>query len=329
MDNKADILLELFKAKKLFSENSLKTTLVTMSPDKAIKAIQERGKNVITSGGYETMDAKAHSKAFTVANVMKADLVQACYNSVENAMKKGTPLKEFQADLVPRLQEMGWTGVTAGRLTVVYNTNVRMAYMQGTYQGMKLVSDFKPYYTYRQIERFSMNPDHTQFNGKKYFNDDPILQEIWPPGFYNCACSVFATDNPAGLENGEKMMDFVKDNVNFSIKPLQSWEPDTTKYNDKIRKVLDKILKTVKENKDNIELKTPKYISIELKKNPEVTTDFKVPTTVLNGRLTNIWSGLPFTIRAKYQNSLTSFKTWKDVPADLQTAILAIEKTLK
>lgn len=224
-------------------------------PKEVIDNLKQREKKLVTTKKWDDIDSEAHDKAFTVANIMKADILQEIYNEVEKAAKNGKPFKDFMNSVIDgglkdRMKEAGWTGGdNPSRLKVIWDTNINMAYAKEEYKAMKLVADEKPYWIYHQIERANKNKDHTQWNGRKFKHDDPIWNYIYPPSKFGCACWVEATDDPTGCESSKSLnLDVIAKNVQIS--PLKSWQPDTTKYVDGIREQLQQMIGSkAKDNK--------------------------------------------------------------------------------
>lgn len=165
-------------------------TAFKLPPERAIEWLKQRGKNLKISSDWDELDAEAHNKAFTVAKVMNADILQIIYDYVEKAKAEGMTLSEFQKSLLPKLEAAGWTGATASRLKVIYDTNMQMAYAQGKYRQQKLISHIYSYWKYTQIQRPTQRHDHSIFHGKVFKVEDPIWQYIYPPSSFSCKCSV-------------------------------------------------------------------------------------------------------------------------------------------
>ena len=169
-----------------------------MPPKEAMDFLKQKGKNIITTESWNKIEARAHAHAFTVAGIMNADIVQEVFDYVQMAKKEGWSLRTFQKNvenggLMKRMQEAGWTGKSASRLKVIYDTNMKIAAAKGKFEGMKLISDIKPYWVYKQVERNTKRHDHSLFHGKKFRHDDPIWASIFPPSAFGCSCYVVAT----------------------------------------------------------------------------------------------------------------------------------------
>lgn len=252
-------------------------------PKEVIDNLKQREKKLVTTKKWDDIDSEAHDKAFTVANIMKADILQEIYNEVEKAAKNGKPFKDFMNSVIDgglkdRMKEAGWTGGdNPSRLKVIWDTNINMAYAKEEYKAMKLVADEKPYWIYHQIERANKNKDHTQWNGRKFKHDDPIWNYIYPPSKFGCACWVEATDDPTGCESSKSLnLDAIHKNAQIS--PLKAWQPDTSKYVDGIREQLQEMIGSkAKDNKSGSSIPDSGTFRIELKDgNPETIEAAKI-----------------------------------------------------
>ena len=67
-------------------------TAFKLPPERAIEWLKQRGKNLKLSTDCYELDAEAHNKAFTVAKVMNADILQLIYDFIEQAKTDGSLL---------------------------------------------------------------------------------------------------------------------------------------------------------------------------------------------------------------------------------------------
>jgi len=213
--------------------------------------LKERGKNLKLTTEWEDMDSEAHDKAFTVAKVITADILQTIFDSVLKAKADGWTVKQFQDNLLPELEEKGWAGATPHRLKVIYDTNMRMAQAKGKYRKQKSIAAIYPYWVYKQIDRKNKRHDHSKWNNKKFRHDDPIWNTIYPPSAFGCGCTVSSTKDGTGVEDGNQYLKEIKNSDDYKISPLKAWEPDTTKYVEVIKQKLSELLGKKPDNKKN------------------------------------------------------------------------------
>lgn len=231
------------------------------SPKAQLEALRNRQK-LITTSKWNELEKEAHDKAFTVAKVMSADVLQDIYDYVQTAVKEGLSYKSFKdrvrnGGLVERMQNAGWLKTATdkqigARLQVIIDTNVKMAYGKGNYNRLMLVKDKKPYWIYHQVERKTKRAEHSIYNGRKFHCDDPIWNTIYPPSGFRCSCWVEAVAEPDGVESGSNI------EINpdeHPISPLSVWKPETTKYVEGIGKALEGSLRTKNDENDwNLDL---------------------------------------------------------------------------
>ena len=243
-----DDALSLYRShknrKKQYSELDSSFNIVS---DEAMEQLRKRSENIITTETWDELEQEAHNNAFTVANIMSADVVQEVYNYVERAAFEGWAYETFKkkvrdGDLLDRMKKAGWTGESPNRLKVIYDTNISLAQAKGKYQRLMLNADNKPYGIYHQLDRKTKNRDHEKWDGKKFRLDDPIWDTIFPPSSWGCACWVQATDDPTGVEDGSEYIDGINTDE-YQLSPIKPWKPDTSKYVDGIQSELEKMLK--------------------------------------------------------------------------------------
>lgn len=221
-----------------------------MPPTEQLKYLREKAKNLKITINWDDLDSDAHTKAFTVAKILSADVLQDVYNYVDEAVQNGESFEQFKEKavndgLIERMQSAGWTGESPSRLKVIFNTNCQMAYSQGNHKTLMSNTDIKPYWRYTQLERPTKRHSHSQFHNKTFRYDDAIWSSIYPPSGFSCGCQVTAVrDRGQDINSGEEFKDILKENSNdFNISPLKAFEPDTTKYVEGIKSQLEELLK--------------------------------------------------------------------------------------
>lgn len=179
-----------------------------LTPEKAIEYFESKG-NKITWDWHEMLD-DAHARAFTVAKVARADILQDIRNEIDEAIKDGTGYEVFKKNLIPKLQAKGWWGQqivvdSAGvakevqlgsprRLQLIYDTNMQVAFQQGKYKTQKAAASLAPYWQYITQDDSRVRPSHAALHGKVFRHDDPFWDNFYPPNGYRCRCRVKALD---------------------------------------------------------------------------------------------------------------------------------------
>ena len=191
--------------------------LLNKKPEEIVKFFKE--KDFAFSFNWYDIWQEAHLKVFTVAKVMKLDILQDIRESVESAIENGDTFQTFKKKLIPILQSKGWWGKSTvetedgekeiqlgsvRRLKTIYNTNIRVSYNSQHFQKQNEVSDSFPYLRYNcKMGKFSREP-HKKLNGKIFPINHPIWKSIYPPNGWGCECWVTSMSK-SDIERYNKM----------------------------------------------------------------------------------------------------------------------------
>lgn len=175
-----------------------------LAPDEAIKYFESKGYSV----GFNWYDVRAvaHARAFTVAGVMKLDVLRDIRNALTQALENGGTYRDFVNDLQPLLERRGWLGrglvadpqtgelhgkqLTPRRLRTIFNTNIQSSYNAGRYvQQMDNIAD-RPYLQRVAVMDSRTRRKHAALNGFTARADDPVWQYLYPPDDHECRCRV-------------------------------------------------------------------------------------------------------------------------------------------
>jgi SPP1 gp7 family putative phage head morphogenesis protein len=183
---------------------------ITLAPEDAIKYFASKGYAV--SWNWQDTWQEAHNKAFTVAKVTNAEILQTIRDEVQGALDNGTTEQDFKKVLAPRLQRLGWWGekfivdsagnaekITEGspwRLKVIYRTNLSTAFQAGRYKQQQDNKASRPHLMYVAVDDNRSRLSHKAMHGQVFPIDDPIWQTHYPPNGWGCRCRVRAlSDN--------------------------------------------------------------------------------------------------------------------------------------
>jgi SPP1 gp7 family putative phage head morphogenesis protein len=177
---------------------------IGLEPAEAIRFLESKGYAI----GFKWQDvwAEAHARAFTVAGVMKVDVLQDIRGTLTEALKNGETLETFKKKLTPILQQKGWMGsgyvsdsatgeihgkrLTPRRLDTIYQTNMQSAYMAGRFKAQLANAEAHPYWEYVAVLDNRTRPAHRALSGRIFRYDDPFWQSFYPPNGWNCRCRV-------------------------------------------------------------------------------------------------------------------------------------------
>lgn len=192
-----------------------------LPPEKAIEYFKSKG--YAFSWDWQDLWQDAHAKAFTVAKVMRMDILQDIRGMVQKALDEGITFQQFKKELEPKLRAKGWWGkkliggdiptgpggkggvsplplkggkvVQLGspyRLQTIYRANTQSAYMVGRYKAMVENVDDRPFWQYVAVLDRRTRPAHRILNGKVFRSDDPFWDTHYPPNGWSCRCRVRA-----------------------------------------------------------------------------------------------------------------------------------------
>lgn len=199
-----------------------------------------RSKGYAITFNWDSMAAEAHARAFTVAKVLRMDVLESIRGELDQALASGLTLAQFRQNIEPRLKALGWWGKqvverpdgtgqivnvsSPRRLETIYRTNLQSAYMAGRFRDFEANADNRPYWQYVAVMDERTRPAHAALNGKVFRFDDPIWKSCWPPNGYNCRCRVRALSAGDVQRKGVAVSDSGADLATFEDTDPQSGE---------------------------------------------------------------------------------------------------------
>ncbi|MGL5628056.1 MAG: phage minor head protein [Plesiomonas shigelloides] len=188
---------------------------IGLPPAEAIRYFESKG--YVIGFNWHDVEARTHATAFTVAGVLKQDILHDIRLGLESSLKQGGTLRDFEQQLLPLLQQKGWLGkglvadsdgVLEGkqllprRLKTIFETNMQSAYSAGRYDTQRANAEMRPYWTRVAIMDTRTRPRHAALNGFTARYDDPVWQFMYPPDGFGCRCRVRArSDADISREN--------------------------------------------------------------------------------------------------------------------------------
>lgn len=154
------------------------------------------GKANVGTRRWDDVWKAAHTRAFMVAGVQAEDVLGGVRAALDKAIREGTTLREFRADLGPLMQRLGWEakgkGYVAWRTRLVYETNLRSAYAAGQYEQQTDpdVLALVPIWRYRHSGARDPRPEHVRWDGLTLRHDDAWWATHYPPNGWGCGCWV-------------------------------------------------------------------------------------------------------------------------------------------
>ena len=209
--------------------------LMSLKPYDAIQYMTQKG---YTFGWnwYQVWEEE-HSKAFTVAKVMKLDILQDIREMVQQSLNDGITFDEFKRKLKPKLIDKGWWGkigdVQLGsyhRLKTIYRTNLQVSYMAGKYKNFVNSTELFPYWQYDAILDKNTRPGHRVLDNLVFHYTDPFWNYFFPPNDWGCRCSVRKYTKSMVEERGLDVQDS-KGKISFSMIPVGGSMKKVATYN--------------------------------------------------------------------------------------------------
>lgn len=165
-------------------------------PAEALRYFKAKG----LKPGFSYLDVwrEEHAFAFTVAKVMRTDLLAKVQASITKALEEGVPFDEWsQSGVRDDLDEAGWTayGTEAqepSRLRKIYETNMRVARAAGQWDRIQRTKSSLPYLQYQLGPSRVHREEHEEWDGLVLPVDDPWWDEHYPPNGWGCKCRVIA-----------------------------------------------------------------------------------------------------------------------------------------
>lgn len=174
-------------------------------PKEALEWFRAKGLKI----GFDWRDVwrEEHAAAFTVAKIMRLDLLADVRAEVDRALAEGLTFRDFQKRLAPMLQEKGWWGVqdmadpqtgevrqvqlgSPRRLRVIYDTNLRTARAAGQWARIQKTREGLPYLLYTVGPSREHRPEHLSWHGTLLPVDDPWWKTHFVPNGWGCKCRI-------------------------------------------------------------------------------------------------------------------------------------------
>jgi SPP1 gp7 family putative phage head morphogenesis protein len=202
---------------------------IGLPPAEAIAYFERKG--YVMGFNWHDVEAQAHARSFTVAGVLKLDILQDIRAAQTAMLHDGGTETDFARRLLPVLAQKGWlgnalvaspqTGELQGkqllprRLETIFRTNMQSSYMAGRWKSLRENVDTRPYWEYVAVMDNRTRPAHAALNGRVFRWDDPIWAVIFPPNGYRCRCRVRALNqvqldgHAIGLESSEGWLETI------------------------------------------------------------------------------------------------------------------------
>lgn len=193
--------------------------LELLPPPEAVEAFKRRGL-LTPSFSWQDIYGAEHGYQFTVAKMMRLDLLQLVYDQLQSVVDAGESLAQFERALTPKLQDAGWWGEqevidpTTGeprvaqlgspeRLRLIYEVNLRQSYAAGRWERIERTKRVNPLIIYRTMRDERVRASHRAWDGLVLPVDHPFWRTHYPQNGWRCRCIAYGV-NERGVERLER-----------------------------------------------------------------------------------------------------------------------------
>ncbi|WP_324171994.1 phage minor head protein [Sulfurimonas sp.] len=197
-----------------------------LRPDEAIKYI--KSKKLGITYDYDEMMFEAHNKAFTVAKIMRTDLLKDMHDAVAASIEDGTSFETFQKNIKPTLQKKGWWGtqeilnpktgevkeihIGSRRLKNILHTNKRVAQAKGRWKQQSGFT-ISVYLRYVAKQYGNRREKHQSAHGTLKHKDDSWWDVNYPTNGYGCDCTTVTYSKKQLEKRGFKVQEGKSPNI--------------------------------------------------------------------------------------------------------------------
>lgn len=160
--------------------------------------------NVLNRTTFEVAQASIKRRSFTVAGVLRDQMLRTIQDELAKAVAAGKDLRRFKNLLRPRMRSAGFIpemigapgrqkpALSASHVETVYRTNVLNTYNTGRFvhQTSPNVQAAFPVWEFRAVKDDRTRDTHGAVHGKRLMANDVFWQSAYPPYGYNCRCRV-------------------------------------------------------------------------------------------------------------------------------------------
>lgn len=208
-------------------------------------------KAALTSDIFDALTAAAKTKAFRIAGVNNARLIQAVRNRISAAVDAGTTWPDVRRELTKLFTSTGQELPALHRLRQVFITNTQMAYNDSRREVLDEQAETFPYWQYLTVGNGvagvnGVRAEHAALHGLIFRSDDPFWDSHYPPWGFNCRCTVVALTpgQVKGLEQPVRNLSYVRNKLRIDADPDfdRSGEPDLSRIDAELRQALEEML---------------------------------------------------------------------------------------
>jgi SPP1 gp7 family putative phage head morphogenesis protein len=227
-------------------------TQADFSPQPASEARRRFAqKAALTSELFDRLTEAAQRRAFRVAGVNNARLIQAVRNRIAAAIEDGRLWPDVRRELTRLFSATGQELPGLHRLRQVFITNTQMAYNDARREVLEKQADTFPYWQYLTVGNGTpgvngVRDEHARLHGLIFRSDDPFWDAHYPPWGFNCRCTVAALTpgQVRGLDAPVRDLGYVRNKLGIPAQAAfdRSGEPDLSNIDADLRRALEAMI---------------------------------------------------------------------------------------
>jgi len=227
---------------------------VTDDPDAFEEAVRAFRRRVpMPDWKWDALTEAEREMAFKVSGVAQADLATDAWGAMDRAIKDGTTLADFKAQIGEKL-EAAWGKKDPARLETIFRTNALGAYNAGRHEILNHpeVKKARPFWRFDAVMDSRTSEICQALDGVIRPADDPFWHAHTPPLHFNCrSVLVPLSEEEAKDEGVDDEAPDVDADEGFGRQPGlggDDWEPDTKDYPEPIGELLEGKLESAPAN---------------------------------------------------------------------------------
>lgn len=144
----------------------------------------------LTSKAFDVLTLEQRARAFRIAGVNKAALIQQAQNEISKAIRDRTSFRDLRIRMLRLFEDAGIDAPNLNHLRTVIRTN--MNHVQSMARDRMLarpaVRARFPYMQYVTVGDADVRATHAALDGKIFRADDPFWTTYNPPWEWGCRC---------------------------------------------------------------------------------------------------------------------------------------------
>lgn len=143
------------------------------------------------SDAFELLKAEQRARAFRIAAINKASLIQRAQNEITKALRDRTAFRDVRMNLLALFKEAGIEAPSMGHLRTIMRQNMNTVDAIARNRTLKspAVKRRFPYWRYVTARDAGVRSSHAALDGKVFAADDPFWDTYDPPWEWGCRCS--------------------------------------------------------------------------------------------------------------------------------------------